>query len=116
MYNGLDGELIVGDLVDRMVFNNMICGVMLIVGEFDFCFYVFDDVMYFEMGFNKCYDEVGWCVMVFGWLCVIVLYWEVNILEELVLVEMFVFGEGYEGFMVWDVCLFYKFGCGILRV
>ncbi|UGL62723.1 DNA ligase [Xanthomonas phage FMYAK-P1] len=115
MYNGLDGELIVGDAADKMAFNNTTRGVMSIAGEPDFRFHVFDDVTHPEMGFNKRHDEASRRVTALGRPCVIVPHWEVNTPEELVTVETSVLGEGYEGLMARDACSPYKFGRGTLR-
>ncbi|URA06985.1 DNA ligase [Xanthomonas phage Elanor] len=115
MYNGLDGELIVGDPTDPMAFNNTTRGVMSKSGEPDFRFHVFDDVTHPEMGFNKRHDEASRRVTALGSPCIVVPHWEVHTPEELVTIETSVLGEGYEGLMARDACSPYKFGRGTLR-
>ena len=75
MYNGLDGELIVGNPVDPMAFNNTTRGVMSKSGEPDFRFHVFDDVTHPEEGFNKRHDEASRRVTALGGPLVIVPHW-----------------------------------------
>lgn len=50
-YNGFDGELIVGDIYSKDVFQKTTSGVMSADGEPDVRFYVFDDVSQPELGY-----------------------------------------------------------------
>ena len=52
-YNGLDGELIVGNAYDKDVFQKTTSGVMSEKGEPTFTFYVFDDFTNNEVGYSK---------------------------------------------------------------
>ena len=52
-YNGLDGELIVGNVYDKDVFQKTTSGVMSEKGEPTFTFYVFDDFTNNEVGYSK---------------------------------------------------------------
>ena len=52
-YNGLDGELIVGNVYDKDVFQKTTSGVMSEKGEPTFTFYVFDDFTNNEVDYSK---------------------------------------------------------------
>ena len=52
-YNGLDGELIVGNVYDNDVFQKTTSGVMSEKGEPTFTFYVFDDFTNNEVDYSK---------------------------------------------------------------
>lgn len=52
-YNGLDGELIVGNVYDKDVFQKTTSGVMSEKGEPTFTFYVFDDFTNNEVEYSK---------------------------------------------------------------
>ena len=52
-YNGLDGELIVGNVYDKDVFQKTTSGIMSEKGEPTFTFYVFDDFTNNEVDYSK---------------------------------------------------------------
>ena len=52
-YNGLDGELIVGNIYDKDVFQKTTSGVMSEQGEPNFVFYVFDDFTHHNLPYSE---------------------------------------------------------------
>ena len=52
-YNGFDGELVVGNIYDKDVFQKTTSGVMSEQGEPNFVFYVFDDFTYHTLPYSE---------------------------------------------------------------
>ena len=57
-YNGFDGELIVGNVYDKDVFQKTTSGVMSEQGESDFVFYVFDDFTNPDLPYSERADKM----------------------------------------------------------
>ena len=61
-YNGLDGELIVGNIYDKDVFQKTTSGVMSEQGEPNFVFYVFDDFTHPNLPYSERADVMRYKV------------------------------------------------------
>ena len=61
-YNGLDGELVVGNIYDKDVFQKTTSGVMSEQGEPDFVFYVFDDFTHPNLPYSERADVMRYKV------------------------------------------------------
>lgn len=114
-YNGLDGELIVGNPTDPNVYTNTMSGVMSIEGTPDVSFNVFDDFSDRpgpESPFSKRLESVIKRTKKFGKKSDVypVLHVSVNNYEELSDLEQVYVENGYEGIMIRDPDAPYKFG------
>ena len=61
-YNGFDGELVVGNIYDKDVFQKTTSGVMSEKGEPDFVFYVFDDFTHPNLPYSERADKMRYKV------------------------------------------------------
>ena len=61
-YNGFDGELVVGNIYDKDVFQKTTSGVMSEQGEPDFVFYVFDDFTHPNLPYSERADVMRYKV------------------------------------------------------
>ena len=57
-YNGFDGELVVGNIYDKDVFQKTTSGVMSEQGEPNFVFYVFDDFTHPNLPYSERADKM----------------------------------------------------------
>lgn len=107
-YNGLDGEIIVGDPRASDCFRKTGSFTSSIDKVEDFKFFVFDEITFPDMVFEgrlerasfRCSDDVT----------VLVPHYWVNDMEDLNALESQWLGEGYEGAMLRDPIGKYKFG------
>lgn len=111
-YNGLDGELIVGDITDKDVYRKTVSGVMSEEGRPIVFFYIFDRVS------NRTPDDANrfktrLCSAgekAVGLYCMVLSHIMIHKEEELVKLEEKWLAEGYEGVMLRDPAGLYKFG------
>ena len=61
-YNGFDGELVVGNIYDKDVFQKTTSGVMSEQGEPNFVFYVFDDFTHPNLSYSERADKMRYKV------------------------------------------------------
>ena len=105
----LDGELIVGAVNDEDVYRNTNSGVMSIKGEPDVALHVFDDVAFFNDPFSarseRMYERVRDLEDTF-----IIPQHRVNSLEDIDALEEHYLLKGFEGLMLRDANMPYKFG------
>ena len=109
-YNGLDGELIVGNVFAKDCYLKTNSGVMSADGEPDFKFHVFDR---FDMGpfhFRTRFERIPNLPFV-----EIVPHWEVSSEIQLLDLEAELLAKGAEGVMVRSIDGTYKFGRSTLR-
>jgi DNA ligase-1 len=109
---GLDGELIVGSPTEGHVLNRTQSGIMSIVGEPDFKFHVFDNVVDPTKPFQERLDAMR------GWehpLLELVSQTRVYSLDMLKSCESLFLKQGYEGMMLRDPLGPYKYGRSTLR-
>ena len=104
-YNGLDGELIVGDIFAKDCYRQTNSGVMSKDGEPDFKFYVFDRWDMGNFKFETRYTNIPKLPFV-----EIVSQWEMNSEGELLMFETELLEKGAEGVMVRSVDGIYKNG------
>ena len=104
-YNGLDGELIVGDIFAKDCYRQTNSGVMSKDGEPDFKFYVFDRWDMGNFKFETRYTNIPKLSFV-----EIVSQWEMNSEGELLMFETELLEKGAEGVMVRSVDGIYKNG------
>lgn len=112
-YNGLDGELIVGDPCSPTVFRDTTSAVMSRDGEPDVAFYVFDDMTDPQLPFEQRYNQVLARVTE-GQISIVPHYWR-NDLPGLERLESRWLAVGYEGVMLRDPNGPYKFGRSTLK-
>ena len=112
-YDGLDGEIIVGEATDPMVFRNTSSGVMSEDGEPEFVFYVFDRWDQTDLSFEKRYDGIKNSPMppFMNYLPQKV----INSHDELEEFEGKVLGMGFEGAMIRSLDGKYKYGRSTLK-
>jgi len=116
LLEGLDGELIVGEPNDPLVYNTTSSGIMRQSGEPDFSFYIFDDISEPDSTYDKrkviVEDKVRKaCAAKVAAHLEILDQHLVNNLEELDEIEkMYVDTLGYEGLILRDPKGLYKFG------
>ena len=107
-FNGLDGELIVGSVMDNSTFTNTTSGVMSIDDEPDVRFHVFDDFMYlgvFQVRLESAIKRTRSCDRI-----VIVPHVRISSHGDLEEFESASLNNGYEGVMLRDPMGFYKEG------
>lgn len=104
-YNGLDGELIVGDIFAKDCYRATSSGVMSKDGEPDFGFYVFDRWDMENFKFETRYTNIPKLPFV-----EIVSQWEMNSEGELLMFETELLEKGAEGVMVRSIDGIYKNG------
>lgn len=109
-YNGLDGELIVGDPTDQHCFANTTSGVMSEDGEPDVHYYIFDS---FKEP-NIYWHERFWfsCIVNYGKTFLIRIVPQVACFneEQVLAAEKNSLEKGYEGLVIRDPNAPYKFG------
>lgn len=108
-YNGLDGELIVGSVTSPDVYRNTNSGVMSIEGEPDVKFHAFDNVSVYDKPYYERLTILSLRASALE-LAVPVPHFRVNNLEHLGTIEEEFLLEGYEGLMLRDINMPYKFG------
>ena len=113
-FNGLDGELIVGERTDKHVYNTTYSGVMKKEGEPDFIFYVFDDFTSPEHPFAKRMDTLR--TRIFG-TPHIKQHEAIDIFtpDEVLEYEKALLEEGYEGVILRSRDGAYKFGRSTMK-
>ena len=104
-YNGLDGELIVGDIFAKDCYRQTNSGVMSKDGEPDFKFYVFDRWDMEKFKFETRYTNIPTLPFI-----EIVSQWEMNSECELLMFETELLEKGAEGVMVRSIDGIYKNG------
>lgn len=114
-YDGLDGELIVGDPCSRTAFNATTRGVMAVEGAPDFRFHVFDDCTDPQLEFRHRYKLAAAKIRALGGPLELVYQHELDSAEETERVERWQLGLGYEGLMLRSPHSPYKHGRGTLR-
>lgn len=112
-HDGLDGEILVGDILAKDVMQATQSGVMRVEGEPEFTFLVFDDYSMHSLAFEQRYEAVikhvyNVCVMRDNTR--FVKQQIAKNVEELMLLEEWYVEEGYEGVMLRDPNAKYKFG------
>lgn len=107
--NGLDGELIVGDVVGGDVFQRTTSGVMSVEGKPDVIFYVFDDFSQPE-AFNKRLASAYKRIKRQRGPIEHVLHSDILTEDRLLKFESQLLEEGFEGVMLRDPNGFYKSG------
>lgn len=110
-YEGLDGELVVGNPFDPNLMQQTSSGVMSIHGKPDVKFYVFDS--WKRGGFYE--DRINYVSEDWGPGIVALKHVWIRSYDELVLYEIQCLSQGYEGIMVRDPCGSYKDGRSTLR-
>ena len=107
---GLDGELIVGELNDPLVYNKTNSGVMSVEGEPDVHFYVFDALPLYEgEPFNERFERVKLAAQTLPRVKVVDQV-TIHNEEELLEYEQAALAEGHEGVMVRNPNGIYKYG------
>lgn len=96
-YNGLDGELIVGNIYDDDCYLKTNSAVMSAAGEPDFTYWVFDRIDMPNLGFEDRY--IGLCELDLPHVCVVT-HCAINSEEELLALETDQLECGAEGLMV----------------
>ena len=104
-YNGLDGELIVGDVFAEDCYRVTNSGVMAAAGEPDFKFHVFDRIDVPDLPYRARLIAVPALPHV-----EIVPHWDVATEAELLKIEAEMLAKGAEGVMVRSIYGTYKFG------
>jgi DNA ligase-1 len=115
-FEGLDGEILVGNPSDPMAFRATTSGVMAEEGESDFVFWVFDDVTDPHVPFEVRYEELKERVL--GLNCPhikLVEHTEIPDSEELGAFEALCLHQGYEGVMIRSLDGPYKYGRSTLK-
>lgn len=121
-FNGLDGELVVGNLNDRDLYRNTNSGVMSVKGEPDFRYIVFDRWDRGDLGYHHCLQMLPWshpgsCIE--GTLrrtpLTILGHRQCDGPDHVLAFEEDVLREGYEGLILRDPDAAYKFGRSTLR-
>lgn len=108
-YNGLDGELIVGSVTSPDVYRNTNSGVMSIEGEPDVMFHAFDNVSVYDKPYYERLTILSLRASALE-MVVQVPHFRVNNLEHLGTIEEDFLLEGFEGLMLRDANMPYKFG------
>lgn len=111
-FNGLDGELVVGDPTDPMAYRNSSSGIMSTDGEPDFTFLVFDD---FQDPNKPFYQRLFSAIDLTGGRIKAVPHSMIKTMEELEAFEAECLEAGYEGVMLRDPSGTYKFGRSTLK-
>lgn len=114
-YDGLDGELIVGDPCSELAFNATTRGVMSVEGEPDFQFHVFDDCTDPDLEFRHRYKLAAAKIKVLGGPLQLVHQHELYSAADVEKLEQWRLGLGYEGLMLRSALSPYKHGRGTLR-
>lgn len=114
-YDGLDGELIVGDPCAKDVFRATSSGVMSIEGTPDFQFHVFDDCTDPDLEFRHRYKLAAAKIRALGGPLQLVYQHELDSAADVERVEQWQLGLGYEGLMLRSATSPYKHGRGTLR-
>ena len=109
-YNGLDGELIVGDVFAEDCYRQTNSGVMSADGQPDFKFHVFDRFDMPGYHFRTRFEQIPNLPFV-----EIVPHWEVENEAELLEVEAELLAKGAEGVMVRRITGSYKMGRSTLK-
>lgn len=113
--NGLDGELIVGDMTAENVFNVTTSGVMSRDGEPDVKFYVFDDLSDPKLEFkSRIINAAARCAK-YKDKCIAVGHVIIDDEDKLLKAETNVLNMGYEGLMIRDPKGQYKYGRSTLK-
>lgn len=113
-YNGLDGELVVGSPTDPNCMQNTSSGVMSRDGEPDVSWHVFDRYDY-DAPFGARYLSVKQRLAALSPMAQLVPHCMPNTIEELMAVDEYHVGLGYEGTMVRSIEGPYKQGRGTFR-
>jgi len=115
-FEGLDGEILVGDPSDPMAFRDTTSGVMAEAGESDFTYYVFDDVRGTDIGFLQRYRALEVRVAQLNHPRIkLVKHEMIGQSEELVCYEADQLELGYEGVMIRSLDGPYKYGRSTLK-
>lgn len=114
-YDGLDGELIVGDPCSELAFNATTRGVMSVEGEPDFQFHVFDDCTDPALEFRHRYKLAAAKIRALGGPLQLVHQHELDSAADVERLEQWRLGLGYEGIMLRSALSPYKHGRGTLR-
>lgn len=114
-YDGLDGELIVGDPCAKDAFRATSSGVMSAEGEPDFRFHVFDDCTDPGLEFRHRYKLAAAKIRALGGPLELVYQHELDSAADVERVEQWQLGLGYEGLMLRSAHSPYKHGRGTLR-
>ena len=114
IYNGLEGELIVGDPCDPDSFNNTTGAVRRSSGEPDFKFYVFDNFNEPSLSYKDRFlnDSIKYAILPH---IMVVEQTKIDTFHELLLFEEMVVNKGYEGAMIRSFDGVYKEGRTTLR-
>lgn len=114
-YDGLDGELIVGDPCSELAFNTTTRGVMSVEGEPEFQFHVFDDCTDPALEFRHRYKLAAAKIKALGGPLQLVHQHELDSAADVEKLEQWRLGLGYEGIMLRSALSPYKHGRGTLR-
>ena len=110
-YNGLDGELIVGDPTDEKVFQVTTSGVMSHDGEPHVKFYTFDDFTHPENPFKTRHDNLKELLKILkNPRIILVEHEKVSCESDLRKLMDSYIAKGYEGMMIRDPYGVYKYG------
>lgn len=111
-YDGLDGELVVGDPTAKTVFRETTSGVMSVEGTPPAAFHVFDCFRHPELPFAHRQNTARNAL---GPHCIWVRQSAMLSLKELLWFEEIALGQGYEGVMIRSPFASYKYGRGTER-
>lgn len=117
-YNGLDGEIIVGDPCKAGVFRDTTSGVMAEYGNIEgWCYHVFDNYANRATGFECRYNSLLLDVNIqnVSTMVQVVKHKQINNAEELLAYEDECLTTGYEGVMLRSMKGPYKFGRSTFR-
>lgn len=107
-FNGLDGELIVGPVNAEDVYRQTNSGVMSVKGEPDVRLYAFDDVSVADKPFVERLQQVADRATMVDFTALP--HFQVRSLQQLDTIEEEFLLEGFEGLMLRDANMPYKFG------
>lgn len=107
-FNGLDGELIVGSVNAEDVYRQTNSGVMSVKGEPDVRLYAFDDVSVADKPFVERLQQVADRANMVDFTALP--HFQVRSLQQLDTIEEEFLLEGFEGLMLRDANMPYKFG------
>lgn len=107
-FNGLDGELIVGSVNAEDVYRQTNSGVMSVKGEPDVRLYAFDDVSVADKPFVERLQQVADRATMVDFTALP--HFQVRSLQHLDTIEEEFLLEGFEGLMLRDANMPYKFG------
>lgn len=109
----LDGELVVGDVTDKLVYVNTVSGVMSVEGKPDFTFYVFDNFRHPERGYLQRHGSIR--LPNVDYLIRMVSGVECRNADDVLKIEEHYLGIGYEGVMLRSPMGLYKFNRSTLN-